>query len=129
MSCSLFVVLVYCLQEIKLRELPNRTTLSQAIVKRALELADRAASSWEVIHTDFYTPPIVSEIIASVKPLASIEACAWGGFPQAERCRVLVGKEDLMLAAMENLTEVRALLQLQSLPNILHIVHAHACSI
>ncbi|GMP52957.1 hypothetical protein CsSME_00018580 [Camellia sinensis var. sinensis] len=60
-------------------------------VKHIVELARRASSRREVLHTDFLTPPILNESIIVLGKLADIKAVAQGGYPQAERCRLSVG--------------------------------------
>ncbi|KAI8011247.1 putative RNA-binding protein YlmH [Camellia lanceoleosa] len=60
-------------------------------VKHIIELARRASSRREVLHTDFLTPPILNESIIVLGKLADIKAVAQGGYPQAERCRLSVG--------------------------------------
>ena len=77
----------------------------QVEIKRALEIADRAGDAWDLRFTDFYTPSIVSDILVNVKKLAGVTAVPWGGHERAERCRVCMGKEELMLAATQNLEQ------------------------
>ncbi|XP_010535083.1 PREDICTED: uncharacterized protein LOC104810464 [Tarenaya hassleriana] len=65
-------------------------------VKHILEMARRAASRREVLHTDFLTPPIVKESISVLKSLADVKAIAQGGYPEAERCRISIGHPDVL---------------------------------
>ena len=75
----------------------------QLVVKRAVELAERAASSWVLEYTDFISPPLVADVKANTKKLAEVEVVAWGGFSQAERCRLCIGNSDLMASAESDL--------------------------
>ncbi|KAK9150142.1 hypothetical protein Syun_008451 [Stephania yunnanensis] len=65
-------------------------------VKRILEMARRASSRREVLHTDFLTPPILKESMMALEKLADVKAVAVGGYPQAERCRLSVGHLEVM---------------------------------
>uniref|UniRef100_A0A2N9F5U2 RNA-binding S4 domain-containing protein n=1 Tax=Fagus sylvatica TaxID=28930 RepID=A0A2N9F5U2_FAGSY len=65
-------------------------------VKHILEMARRASSRREVLHTNFLTPPVVKESMQALEKLADIRAVAQGGYPQAERCRISVGHPDLL---------------------------------
>ncbi|XP_042498339.1 putative RNA-binding protein YlmH [Macadamia integrifolia] len=65
-------------------------------VKHTLEMARRASSRREVLHTDFLTPPILKESMLALEKLADVKAVAQGGYPQAERCRLSVGHFEVM---------------------------------
>ncbi|KAJ8485255.1 hypothetical protein OPV22_017740 [Ensete ventricosum] len=65
-------------------------------VNNILEMAGRATTRREVLHTDFLTPPVVKESILALEKLANVKAVAQGGYPQAERCRLSVGHPDDM---------------------------------
>ncbi len=68
-------------------------------VARILELAERAEASWTVLHTPFHPPPVVAEACAVLGRLADVAAVPWGGYTQAERCRIAVGREEALGAA------------------------------
>ena len=103
--------------------------MMQADIKRALEVINQAADSWVLRYTDFYTPPTVADILVNAKKLAGVEVFPWGGFQQAERCRLVVGKEELMAGAKLNLDEVMWFLLLtgcghtSALPGLKSLVH------
>ncbi|CAL9160004.1 unnamed protein product [Musa hybrid cultivar] len=65
-------------------------------VNNILEMARRATTRREVLHTDFLTPPVVKESILALEKLADVKAVSQGGYPQAERCRLSVGHPDDM---------------------------------
>ncbi|CAA7013807.1 unnamed protein product [Microthlaspi erraticum] len=65
-------------------------------VKQVLEMARRAASRREVLHTDFLTPPIVKESVSVLGKLADVKIVAQGGYPEAERCRISIGHPDVL---------------------------------
>jgi RNA-binding protein YlmH len=66
-------------------------------VAQILEQAERAAVRWEVTYTHFYSPPVVADALAVLEQMADVTAVAWGGYPQAERCRIAMGREDVMM--------------------------------
>lgn len=65
-------------------------------VARIVELAERAVDSWQVLYSDFHTPPVVADAVAVLSRVADTAAVPWGGYPQAERCRVAVGREEAL---------------------------------
>ncbi|KAF6159609.1 hypothetical protein GIB67_034571 [Kingdonia uniflora] len=65
-------------------------------VKHILEMARRASSRREVLHTDFLTPPILKESMLVLGKLADVKAVGQGGYPQAERCRLSMGHSEVM---------------------------------
>ncbi|XP_024034353.1 uncharacterized protein LOC18053701 isoform X7 [Citrus clementina] len=65
-------------------------------VKHILEMARRASSRREVLHSDFLTPPVLKESMMALEKLADVKAVAQGGYPQAERCRLSVGHPELL---------------------------------
>ncbi|KAH9802640.1 S4 RNA-binding domain-containing protein [Citrus sinensis] len=65
-------------------------------VKHILEMARRASSRREVLHSDFLTPPVLKESMMALEKLADVKAVAQGGYPQAERCRLSVGHPEAL---------------------------------
>jgi RNA-binding protein YlmH len=65
-------------------------------VKQILEMARRASSKREVLHTDFLTPPIVKESVSLLEKFADVKIVAQGGYPEAERCRISIGHPDVL---------------------------------
>ncbi|KAK4576774.1 hypothetical protein RGQ29_027351 [Quercus rubra] len=65
-------------------------------VKHILEMARRASSRREVLHTNFLTPPVLKESMLALEKLSDIRAVAQGGYPQAERCRISIGHPDVL---------------------------------
>eukprot|EP00257_Ricinus_communis_P023648 XP_015583692.1 uncharacterized protein LOC8263559 isoform X3 [Ricinus communis] len=66
-------------------------------VKHILDMARRASSRREALHTDFLTPPILKESMLLLEKLADIKAVGQGGYPQAERCRLSVGHPEALM--------------------------------
>lgn len=58
--------------------------------------ADRAASNWIPTFTSFLPPPSAMSIKSMVDQLAHVVAHDWGGYPQAERCRIILARDELM---------------------------------
>ena len=68
---------------------------SREDVARILEQAQKADATWTTVYTDFYPPPVISEAISVIKKMTGVECKAWGGYPQAERTRLVVNKADM----------------------------------
>lgn len=71
-------------------------------VARVLELAGRATSRFELVHSDFLTPPVVSASLDLLQQMANTHAVAWGGYQQAERVRLTLGPEELTSIFLED---------------------------
>lgn len=82
-------------------------------VARILEQAQRAADSWTVVHSDFYTPPVIADAMAVLQRMAEVAAVPWGGYPQAERCRLSVGREEALAGAAEDPTQLESVAAVQ----------------
>ncbi len=67
------------------------------IVARVIDNAEQAIKTWEVVMTDFLSPPELAEIQRSFGRLTEIHLLAWGGYPQAERQRLAIARSDLPL--------------------------------
>ena len=66
-------------------------------ITRVIDLADRAIKTWEVVVTDFLSPPVLADVRSIFQNLTEIEILPWGGYPQAERQRVALSRPDLPL--------------------------------
>jgi photosystem II S4 domain protein len=66
-------------------------------IARILDKAEQAIKTWEVIATDFFSPPVLIEVQQIFKNLTELEMLTWGGYPQAERQRVGVVRSDLAI--------------------------------
>jgi photosystem II S4 domain protein len=79
--------------------LPREDLLKRAehrdTVARVIDLADRAIKSWEVVATDFLSPPEIIEVQSIFSKLTEVEIIAWGGYPQAERQRIGICRSEL----------------------------------
>ncbi|MEO8891299.1 MAG: photosystem II S4 domain protein [Coleofasciculaceae cyanobacterium] len=75
-----------------LKGVENRDTIA-----RVIDLADQAIKTWEVVCTDFLSPPELVEVQQQFKRLTEVQLVAWGGYPQAERKRIAIAREELPL--------------------------------
>ncbi|MFH7027853.1 MAG: photosystem II S4 domain protein [Heteroscytonema crispum UTEX LB 1556] len=66
-------------------------------VARVIDRADQAIKTWEVVLTDFLSPPELVEIQQVFSRLTEVHLVAWGGYPQAERQRIAIARADLAL--------------------------------
>lgn len=75
-----------------LKGVENRET-----VARVIDQADQAIKTWEVVFTDFLSPPELVEIQQAFNRLTEVQLVAWGGYPQAERQRIAIARAELPL--------------------------------
>lgn len=66
-------------------------------ITRVIDKAEQAIKNWEVVATDFLSPPVLAEVQTIFQNLTEIAALPWGGYPQAERQRVGLARPDLLL--------------------------------
>lgn len=76
-------------------------------IARVIDQAEQAIKTWEVVFTDFLSPPELSEIQQAFSRLTEVQIVAWGGYPQAERQRVAIARAELPLEQSQ--VEVAAL--------------------
>jgi photosystem II S4 domain protein len=75
-----------------LKNVENRDT-----VARVVDQADQAIKTWEIVPTDFLSPPELAEVQRQFSRLTEVHLVAWGGYPQAERQRLAIARSDLPL--------------------------------
>jgi photosystem II S4 domain protein len=75
-----------------LQGIENRETAA-----RVIDQADQAIKTWEVVCTDFLSPPELAEVQQMFARLTEVQLFAWGGYPQAERQRVAIARPEIPL--------------------------------
>ncbi|MBD2355268.1 photosystem II S4 domain protein [Tolypothrix sp. FACHB-123] len=75
-----------------LKSVENRDT-----VARVIDRAEEAIKTWEVVLTDFLSPPELAEIQRVFSRLTEVQLVAWGGYPQAERQRLAIARGEIPL--------------------------------
>jgi photosystem II S4 domain protein len=75
-----------------LNHVENRDTVS-----RLLDLGDRAVQTWEVVCSDFLSPPEITEALQVFSKMTEIQVLAWGGYAQAERQRLAIARAEIPL--------------------------------
>lgn len=63
---------------------------------------DKASSEWSILHTRFLTPPVLASVKSTINKLASVTAISWGGYPQAERRQMIIGREEMLEGFSDN---------------------------
>ncbi len=58
---------------------------------------DKALKTHAVVHTPFLPPQEVAAALATIGQRADVHAQAWGGYPQAERCRLAIAPVEIAL--------------------------------
>ncbi len=71
---------------------------NREVVARVIDLAEQAIKTWEVVVTDFLSPPELLEVRQVFDRLTEIQLVAWGGYPQAERQRCAIARADIPLS-------------------------------
>jgi photosystem II S4 domain protein len=75
-----------------LKGIENRET-----AVRVIDQAEQAIKTWEVVCTDFLSPPELMEAQQILGRLTEVSSLAWGGYAQAERQRVAIARAELPL--------------------------------
>ncbi|MCU0549786.1 MAG: photosystem II S4 domain protein [Leptolyngbya sp. Prado105] len=66
-------------------------------IARVIDQAEQAIKTWEVITSDFLSPPELAEVQRSFNRLTEVELLPWGGYPQAERQRLAIARSEIPL--------------------------------
>lgn len=75
-----------------LKGVENRDSIAHVI-----DQAEQAIKTWEVVLTDFLSPPELVEIQQVFSRLTEVELIVWGGYPQAERRRIAIARSEIPL--------------------------------
>ena len=75
-----------------LKGVENRDTIA-----RVIDRAEQAIKTWEVVLTDFMSPPELVELQRVFSRLTEVQIVAWGGYEQAERQRVAIARSEMPL--------------------------------
>lgn len=67
------------------------------VIARVIDLADRAIKTWEVVLTDFLSPPELAQSQQIFSRLTEVQTIASGGYPQAERQRIAIARAEVPL--------------------------------
>ncbi|MBW4664277.1 MAG: photosystem II S4 domain protein [Chroococcus sp. CMT-3BRIN-NPC107] len=75
-----------------LKGVENRETIA-----RVIDRAEQAIKNWEVVLTDFLSPPELAELQKVFSRLTDVQIIAWGGYEQAERQRLAIARGEMPL--------------------------------
>ncbi|MBL1209377.1 photosystem II S4 domain protein [Geminocystis sp. GBBB08] len=64
-------------------------------IARIIDKAEKAIKTWELVISDFVSPPVLAEINQIFSSLTEVKVIPWGGYPQAERQRVGIHREEI----------------------------------
>ena len=79
-----------------LKGVEYRETIAQVI-----DRAELAIKTWEVVCTDFMSPPEWAEALRIFSRLNDVQLIAFGGYPQAERKRIAIARSEIPLEESE----------------------------
>ncbi|AFY65132.1 photosystem II S4 domain protein [Geitlerinema sp. PCC 7407] len=79
-----------------LQKAQNREAAAQLI-----DAAERAIKTWEVVLTDFLSPPEMADAQQMFGRLTEVQLMGWGGYPQAERQRLAIARPEIPLEASQ----------------------------
>lgn len=65
------------------------------VLARVLDRAEHVLKTWEVMVTDFLSPPELAEVQEVLGRLTELSLATGGGYPQAERQRVAIARAEL----------------------------------
>ncbi len=70
-------------------------------IARIIDRANDAIKTWEVVLTDFLSPLELAEAGQALKPMTEVHFVSWGGYPQAERKRLAIAREEIPIDASQ----------------------------
>lgn len=70
---------------------------NREVVARVIDQAEQALKTWEIVFTDFLSPPELAEAQGIFSRLTDVHLVACGGYPQAERQRLAISRSELPL--------------------------------
>ena len=68
---------------------------------RIVDQAEQAIKTWEVVCTDFLSPPELVAVQQMFGRLTDVVYLPWGGYPQAERQRVAIARSELPIESSQ----------------------------
>lgn len=74
-------------------------------VARVLELAQRSQESWSCEISSFYSPAAIADAMKVLNRVSEIRCIAWGGYTRAERQRIIVGREEVLVGDVTDLSD------------------------
>lgn len=66
-------------------------------VVRVIDQAEQAIKTWDIVASDFLSPPELADVQQVFGRLTEVDLLPWGGYPQAERQRVAIARSDIPL--------------------------------
>jgi photosystem II S4 domain protein len=74
-----------------------KTVENRETVARVIDQAEQAIKTWEVVCSDFVSPPELAEVHRVFSRLTDVHLVTWGGYPQAERQRIAIARTEIPL--------------------------------
>lgn len=70
---------------------------NREVAARVLDRAEQALRTWDIVQTDFLSPPEWMDMQQIFNRLTEVHMVAWGGYPQSERQRLAIARSELPL--------------------------------
>jgi photosystem II S4 domain protein len=70
---------------------------NREVAVRVIDQAEQAIKTWEIVCSDFLSPPELADVQRMFGRLTEVELLPWGGYPQAERQRLAIARSDIPL--------------------------------
>ncbi len=70
-------------------------------ISRILDLSEGAIKNWQTSLSDFLSPRVLQEAKSVLNKLTEVNYLSWGGYLQAERCRLAISRADFPLEQQE----------------------------
>lgn len=67
------------------------------VAARVLDRAEQSLRTWDIVLTDFLSPPEWMDMQQIFNRLTEVQMVSWGGYPQAERQRLAIARAELPL--------------------------------
>lgn len=66
-------------------------------IARVIDQANQAIKTWDIVCSDFLSPPELAEAQPIFARLSEVHLLAWGGYPQSERQRLAIARAEIPL--------------------------------
>eukprot|EP00210_Caulerpa_lentillifera_P000924 g894.t1 len=91
------------------------------VLSKARKLAERAADTWTVQRTGFLSPIEIRAVLQELRQLSEIDTLSFGGYPHAERQRIIIMREELIDSHQSELVHISEIIPVKIEGNFLMV--------